>query len=147
VRHLALPLALALLAAGVAGCSNYSGDLANRIGQWATGATYDADNSQILSDLGNLSAGYSERQLLPLRTACEAFGVDVDALYGTLPTPDATLTNELNDALTTFGAASVKCYASASFSSPSFRSYLAELARGKALYAKARQRLLSFGIR
>lgn len=147
MRHLAGALALALLATGVAGCSNYSGDLAQRIGQWAVGASYDADNSQILSDLGNLAAGYSERQLLPLRTACEAFGVDVDALYGNLPTPDETLTNELNDALTTFGAASLKCYDSASFSSPSFRSYLAELARGKALYARARQRLASFGVR
>ena len=47
------------------------------------------------ADLVNLANGYEERKLLPLGTVCEGFSSDAASLYGQLPTPDQTITDEL----------------------------------------------------
>jgi hypothetical protein len=140
--------ALALAAGALAGCAtSYAGDSPKQVQQWAAAAPYDADNAQIQSDLGDLANGLAEHQLQPLKTACEAFSIDVDTLYTTLPTPDTTVTDELNAALSTWGRAAEDCYGAPSFSSARFAKYRAELKSARAEYAKAQRRLRTFGVK
>jgi hypothetical protein len=146
VRRVALAILLSVGALVLAGCSGYSGTISSQVGQWAANAPWDQDNAQIQSDLTDLGNGLRERQLLPLRTACAAFPADISTLYNTLPTPDTTLTNELNRALTDFDEAATDCYDSSSFTSARFAKYERELAAGKDAYRQATQRLKSFGV-
>jgi len=130
----------------LAGCSNYSGDATQRVREWATSAPWDANDQQLVSDLGDLANGLRLRRLLPLRTACEAFAADAAVLYDTLPTPDKRLTDELNTALGGFDRAARDCYASSAFSSATFRRYQRELASATATYHQAERRLAGFGV-
>lgn len=136
-----------LLGGALAACSNMSGTTAQQVREWSNGAGYSADNAQLNSDLQSLAAGKRLRDLRGLRTACAGFGVDAATLQGELPTPDTAITDEINNAMTSFYNASLSCYAASSFSSSSFRTYERELASGVALYDKARKQLAHDGVK
>jgi hypothetical protein len=141
-------LAVVVIVGGVfAGCAETSGTPRQQMSEWATDATYDADNSQILTDISQIDLAIKIHNLLDLRTDCDGFGADVQTLYGELPTPDQKTTNELNTSLENdLEQASIDCYELSSMSGPKYEKVVAELRRGEAAYATARKRIASFGV-
>lgn len=125
-------------------CSNMSGSTAAQVGEWASGAGYSNDVTQLNSDLQSLAAGKQVRDLKALHTACAGFGVDAASLQGELPTPDTMLTDEINGAMTSFYNASLACYRSSSFGSRLFSTYEHDLASGVRQYDLARKRFSDF---
>lgn len=142
-------VAVALLA-GVAltlsSCSSGPTTLSGKLQAWASAASYSSDVTQINADLVNLQNGYRERKLLPLRTACEGFSTDVATLYGQLPTPDQTITDELGSSLNDFYGASIDCYQASSFSSLKFQQYLTLLRSATTTYRRALSQLAAYGV-
>jgi hypothetical protein len=140
-------LVLVVLALAAAGCSNYTGGAAQRVKEWASGASWSSDDSQIVQDLTDLANGYRARALPQLRTACDYFATDAATLYNNLPAPDTRLSNELSSSLTGFDKAAQDCSTASSFNSPTFTRYRSELAKATATYHQAEQRIRSFGVR
>jgi hypothetical protein len=134
------------LAVGASACLSGPTTLRGQLQAWANNAGYSAIVTQINADLKGLGAGYRERKLLSLRTACEGFSTDAAQLYTQLPTPDQQITNELGNSLTDFFSASVDCYAATSFQSSKFAQYERVLSRARALYSKALTQLASYGV-
>lgn len=133
-------------AVALSGCASEHGSLASQVRAWASTAGYVSDAAQVESDLTDLANGQREHQLLDLRTACEGFGADVYAIYGELPTPDTTITDELGNAMQTFYSAARNCYDASSFTSSDFKTYERQLASAKSEFAEARSRLARDGI-
>jgi hypothetical protein len=140
--------AVVVILGGVfAGCATTTGTPRQQMSEWANDASYDADNSQILTDITQIHLAMHIRNLLDLRTDCDGFGADVQTLYGELPTPDQTATNELNTSLENdLENFSLSCYELSSMSGPKYTKVVAELNRGVAAYATARKRIASFGV-
>ena len=134
------------VAFAVASCSTGPTTLRGKLQQWASGASYSSDAAQINADLVNLQNGYRERKLLPLRTACEGFSADAATLYGQLPTPDQTITDELGSSLNNFFGASIDCYQSSTFSSAKFQQYLKLMRSATATYRRALSQLGVYGV-
>lgn len=145
-RRAALLVALAVAGMLLAACGG-GGSLASQLQSWASGASYDADVAQLQSDLTSLAAGLSQRNLPALRTECEGFGVDAETLYGELPTPDETITDELGSSLQGFFTAARSCYDASSFTDSAFRSYQTTLRRSEQTYDRARNQLAAYGVR
>jgi hypothetical protein len=104
---------------------------------WASNATYSADVAQISEDLIGLRNGLAEHEFLQTRTECEGFGVDVETLYGELPTPDETITNELGASLSSYYTASEDCFFSKSFTSTKFKTYESLMSSAGKTYFRA----------
>ncbi len=115
---------------------------------WATQQNYVSADSQIRSDLAGIDAGIRLRDLSGLRTDCVGFSADIDQVYATLPTPDATVTNQLNTAFTKYwGPGTRLCYGAESFSSAKMVTFERYLRLGRAIYAEAESRIASYGVR
>jgi hypothetical protein len=104
-------------------CSSGPTTFSGQMKSWASNATYSADVAQISEDLIGLRNGLAEHEFLQTRTECEGFGVDVETLYGELPTPDQTITDELGASLSSYYTASEDCFYSKSFTSAKFKTY------------------------
>lgn len=139
-------VALVALAIIASGCLSGPTTLRGQLQSWASNAGYSAIVTQINADLVGLDAGYKQRKLLSLRTACEGFSTDAAQLYTQLPTPDQQITNELGTSLSDFFSASVDCYAASSFQSSKFAQYQRVLTRARALYSKALSQLAGYGV-
>jgi hypothetical protein len=131
----AVTLGAVVLAA--AACSSGPTTLSAQLKSWATNATYSADVAQISEDLIGLRNGLDEHEFLQTRTECEGFGVDVETLYGELPTPDQTITDELGASLSSYYSASEDCFYSSSFTSSQFKKYERLMVSAGKTYFKA----------
>jgi len=145
VRRGTVAAALVALALSVAACSNMSGDLAQRVAEWSSGASLSANDAQIVADIKAVAVGIKQGELAPTRTACAAFVIDAGTAQGELPTPDTQLTNALNDAYTDFAEGAQDCSLATSFSSADFARYRSKLAAGEARLATAERLLKSLG--
>lgn len=145
-RRAAAAALLVGVAFAFASCNSGPTTLRGKLQQWASGASFSSDAAQINADLVNLRNGYREQKLLALRTACEGFSADAATLYGQLPTPDQTITDELGSSLNAFFGASVDCYQSKTFSSAKFRQYLKLMRSATATYRRALSQLASDGV-
>jgi hypothetical protein len=137
---------LAAVVLGAAACSGGPTTLSGQLKAWALNATYSADVAQISEDLTALRNGLQERKFLALRTECEGFGVDVEALYGELPTPDLAITNELGASLSSYYTAAEDCYYSSSFTSAKFKTYERLMTSSTKTYKKAVAQLAAYGV-
>jgi hypothetical protein len=137
---------LAAVVLGAAACSNGPTTMSGKLQSWATNATYSADVTLISQDLTGLRNGLKERQFLALRTECEGFGVDVEALYGELPTPDLTITNELGASLSNYYTAAEDCYYSSSLTSAKFKTYERLMTSSGKVYQRALAQLAAYGV-
>ena len=144
LRRLVAVGALALLATG---CSNLHGSHAQRVGEWASSANYASNAAQITSDLGFISRATAAHNLRALRTDCGGLGDDVETIYESLPTPDATLSNDLAEASAQLASSASACFAASSFNSADYRSSRRELAAGTAAFDAANKRLRQLGVR
>ena len=120
--------------------------MSGKLKSWATNATYSADAAQISEDLTALRNGLKERQLLPLRTECEGFADDVEALYSELPTPDLSITNELGTSLSNYYTAARDCFDASSFTSANFKTYERLMTSSDKTYQRAVEQLAAYGV-
>ncbi len=135
-RPLAVRVAAALaaaLAGGIALAACSSGTVA----QWVGSSGLAANDGQLVIDIGQLETGIRLHELLPVRTACEAFSADAATADGQLPTPDHPLTDQLDSAYQDFYRAGVACYAAHSFTDSHFARFRDELAAGQRQLAAA----------
>jgi len=118
-------------------CTSGPTTLSGQLKSWASNATYSADVAQISEDLIGLRNGLNEHEFLQTRTECEGFGVDVETLYGELPTPDQTITDELGASLSSYYSASEDCFYSSSFTSSKFKTYESLMTSAGKTYLRA----------
>jgi hypothetical protein len=134
----AVTLGAVMLAA--AACSSGPTTFSGQMKSWASNATYSADVAQISEDLIGLRNGFDEHEFVQTRTECEGFGVDVETLYGELPTPDQTITDALGASLSSYYRASEDCFYSSSFTSAKFKLYESLMrSAGKTYFAAVAQ--------
>jgi len=140
-------LALCTLAFALSSCSSRPASLRSKMQSWATQQNFVSGDATIKSDLVGIDAGIGLRDLVGLRTDCVGFSADVDQIYATLPTPDSTVTSELNIAFTKYwGPGTQLCYGADSFSSAKMATFERYLRLGKAIYAEAGSKIASYGV-
>ncbi len=109
----------AALAAGVAGCTSYSGNtLGEQVVSWASpastgGPSFWSQVATVLTDAQRVSVVERNGDPDAIRTDCVVLSNDTRAVYQLLPTPDAGLTDALDQALTTEENAATDCYGGA----------------------------------
>ena len=145
-RRISALVCLVALSISTAACVGGPTTLSGKLQAWANNASYSSDVSQIAQDLTDLNNGLKERQFLALRTACEGFGVDVETLYGYLPTPDYDITQELGTSLANYYTAADDCFYSSSFTSAKFLTYEKLLKSSGVTYQKALAQLGTYGV-
>jgi hypothetical protein len=145
-RRISVMACVVGLSISTAACSSGPTTLSGKLQAWANNASYSSDVSQIAQDLTDLHNGLKERQFLALRTACEGFGVDVETLYGYLPTPDYDITQELGTSLANYYTAAEDCFYSSSFTSAKFLTYEKLLKSSGVTYQKALAQLRTYGV-
>lgn len=138
-----------LLAAGsvlLAACG-YEGTQSAQVHQWASQNTFSANEAQVVADLRSLMRAVSHGTAKQLRTVCGGLSSDTGTLYGTLPTPDRKVTNELGAAMQDFFDGAEDCSVTSSTTSAKTAQALAALRRGEGELDLARKALARFGIR
>jgi hypothetical protein len=96
-RRLVAAAAAVGVALAVSACGGGHPTPAARLRAWESGASYGSDQGYISSDIREIASGMRSGPLEALHTACDGLGVDAANAYGELPTPDQTLTDDLND--------------------------------------------------
>ncbi|HTW99915.1 MAG TPA: hypothetical protein VMD59_14120 [Acidimicrobiales bacterium] len=113
------------------GCSSGS------VAQWAKASSLGDNDAILVSDAAHLRTGTRLHELEGVKTACQALVEDASTADGQLPTPDETLTDELNNAYEDDYNAGVVCYGTSSFTSAKFRKFERLLAAGSSELATA----------
>jgi hypothetical protein len=129
------------------GCTSYSGTTANQVRQWAAQSDVTYNNSILVQDVDHLQRSIAARDLKKITTNCDGLAYDTGTAYGNLPTPDNTLTNELNDAYQRFFAAGNGCSQAGSVDSPRVGRALRDSSKGLRLLAIATRHLDRDGVR
>ena len=147
-RHLPARGAVALLvaAAVLAGCASYSGTAAQKVQQWVSQNSFVANHDQLVSDITLVDKAVKGGSAKVVRTICGGLASDAGTAYTTLPTPDPTLTNDLNDADTTLATAATSCSAVRSVSSSTMSKDIALFRAGIGDLRKAQAVLASLGV-
>ncbi len=105
---------LALLLAACAG-QEQSGPPAARVTTWVAGSGGGSAIGTLRADVANVDYVLSRHESAgPIRTACALLTDDAETAIGDLPTPDGTLTADLDTAYTDAAAAGDDCYNGAS---------------------------------
>ena len=100
------------------GCTSYTGSKANQVRQWASIALVTSnDNLVVPGHRGHQDARCGPRRSMDVTSNCSGLVFDTGTAYGNLPTPDNTLTNELNVAYEDFASAGSSCAAARSLHS------------------------------
>ena len=135
---------MALLASVVvAGCgTGYSGTKANQVAQWASQYSVVSNDQLVVDDASAIKASVSAGKLKDVTSNCAGLAVDAGTAYGNLPTPEVTLTDELNTAYEDFAAAGGQCAAATSLGSGKLTAALRTIAAGL-VSLKAATRLLA----
>jgi len=135
-------LAVALLA----GCSPYSGTMAQKVRQWASQNSFVANHDLLVTDINSVFKAVKLGTAKDVRTICGGTASDVGTAYVTLPTPNQALTNALNAADQTFVNAATSCSGISSLASPTMTRDLAGFQAGVADLRWAQRLLASFGV-
>lgn len=117
--------------------------------QWASSSdvNYTSAEMTISSDLLGIAAGLRRDDFRGLQTDCDGFYADAGAIYGGLPAPDATVTNELNVAVNQYWLpGALSCEHAQSLRSKDVRVFQRDLQRGNVIYAQAEKIIHGFGI-
>jgi len=137
-----------LVASWVAvGCgTGYSGSKANQVSQWASQYSGISNDQLVVEDVDAISASLRARQLKDVTSNCAGLAVDAGTAYGNLPTPDTTLTAELNTAYEDFASAGGACAAAGSLGSPKITTALSKIKSGLVSLRRATRLLASEGV-
>jgi hypothetical protein len=138
---------MALLALGAtAGCTGYSGTRAHQVSQWASQYTVVSNDQTVLSDIGALKRSLRAGRLKDVTSNCAGLVTDAGTAYGNLPTPDDTLTDELNTAYEDFANAGSSCAGAGSLRSKKITAALRKIAVGLVSLDQATRRLAADGV-
>ncbi|MGA3353172.1 MAG: hypothetical protein ABSD85_08320 [Acidimicrobiales bacterium] len=139
-------VALVLTSTAAAGCTGYSGTVANQVGQWASQYTVISNDRTVVSDIDAIKLSLRAGRLKDLTSNCAGLVDDAGTAYGNLPTPDNTLTNELNTAYEDFANAGSSCASASSIDSTKITTALATISKGLVALARATRRLDADGV-
>jgi len=140
-------LAAALVALGaLAGCTSYTGSKANQVRQWASIALVSSNDKLIVQDIAAIRASLRARQFKDVTSNCSGLVFDTGTAYGNLPTPDNTLTNELNVAYQDFVSAGSACAAVHELGSSRMTKALETIEVGLVSLDEASHRLAADGV-
>jgi len=133
-------------ASSTAGCTGYSGPVANQVGQWASQYSVVSNDRTVVSDIDAIKLSLQAGRLKDLTSNCAGLVDDAGTAYGNLPTPDNTLTNELSTAYQDFANAGSSCATARSIDSGTITRALGTISRGLVALARADRRLARDGV-
>ena len=140
-------LAVGALALGVtAGCTGYSGTQAHQVTQWASQYSVISNDAIVIADVGAIRRSIKAARLLDVTSNCAGLVTDAGTAYANLPTPDNTLTNELNTAYQDFANAGGICATATSLHAAKLFVAMKQIAVGVTALARAKLRLASDGV-
>jgi len=138
---------VALLAVGtLASCTGYSGTQAHQVRQWAAQYSVISNDRLVVADIDAMRRSFKADRLKDLTSNCAGLVDDAGTAYGNLPTPDSTLTNELNTAYEDFANAGSSCAAARSISSRKITGAFKKIGAGLVALDRATRRLASQGV-
>jgi hypothetical protein len=105
-----------------------------------------ADNDQLVDDLIRLDKAVKIGTPEQVRTICGGLAYDIGTSYDTLPTPDQALTDDLNNADTSFLNAATSCSSDSAVSTATMTADLAKVRAGIGSLLKAQRLLKSLGV-
>ena len=132
--------------AALAGCTSYTGSPAHQVVEWASTADVASNDQLVVQDVAAIRRSVKENKLKYLTSNCAGLVYDAGTAYGNLPTPDNTLTNELNVAYEDFVSAGSSCAAAHVLHSARIAAALEKISAGAAALAKATERLSGDGV-
>ncbi|MGO9962230.1 MAG: hypothetical protein ACLPUG_02235 [Acidimicrobiales bacterium] len=143
----AAALVTVLLALGLlAGCTGYTGSKANQVRQWASTTSVSANDGLVTQDVTAIRESMMAGRLKDVTSNCAGLVFDTGTAYGNLPTPDNTLTNELNVAYQDFANAGSSCAAARSLHSGRVKRALEIITAGVVSLDEATRRLAADGV-
>jgi hypothetical protein len=130
----------------LAGCVSGPTSLAQQVSQWASGATVSANDGFVVQDVAAIRRSAKRGLLKDFTSNCAGLVYDSGTAYGNLPTPDNTLTNELNVAYEDFAAGGNACAAVHSLHSLAVARAMRKIAEGVVALDRATRRLAADGV-
>jgi hypothetical protein len=141
---------MAVTAVGVlgtfAGCTSYTGTPAHQVSEWASIADVASNDQLVLQDIAAVRLSVKENKLKYLTSNCSGLVFDAGTAYGNLPSPDNTLTNELNVAYEDFVSAGSSCAAARDLHSQRVAAALSKIDAGAAVLGEATHLLAADGV-
>ena len=142
-RALLFAIACGVGGIGAASCGGKPPPMATQIASWANGGSFSDDDASLEADFPAIEAGFAGTNLRALKTACDGLGIDASTIYGNLPSPQPSLTNELNDALTGLEGDATACNALTSLTSDRANSLERSIVSHAAEYGRARKVIIA----
>jgi len=130
----------------LAGCTSYTGSKAHQVSEWASIATVVSNDQLVVQDIAAIRRSVQVNALKDVTSNCAGLVFDSGTAYGNLPTPDNTLTNELNVAYVDFTSGGSSCAAVSSIHSAKFAAALRTIAAGMTALDKATRLLAADGV-
>jgi hypothetical protein len=99
----------------LAGCTDQTGDPAKQVSSWMSSSNTGTAIGQVEVDSQNVDLALRKHDpSSQLKTVCALLSTDALTAIGNLPSPDSTLTDDLNTAFEDAAAAGSSCYDGAS---------------------------------
>jgi len=117
------------------------------VSEWASTASVVANDQLVTQDIAAIRLSVQKDLIKDVTSNCSGLVFDAGTGYGNLPTPDNTLTNELNVAYEDFANAGSSCAAARSVHSHVVVSALRTIETGVVALDKAARRLASDGVK
>jgi len=147
LAEMAVLLAVTGACGSLAGCVSSPTSLAEQVSEWASSATVSANDSFVVQDISAIRRSERRGLLKDFTSNCAGLVYDSGTAYGNLPTPDNTLTNELNVAYEDFAAGGGTCAAAHSLHSGAVARAMRKIAEGVVALDRAKRRLAADGVR
>ena len=142
----AVLFAVLLATVALAGCTSYTGSRANQVREWASIALVSSNDQLVVQDIAAIKRSLLAKQFKDVTSNCSGLVFDTGTAYGNLPTPDDTLTNELNVAYQDFASAGSSCAAATSLHSGRIAAALRTIGAGVVWLDRATRLLASDGV-
>ncbi|MGH9294558.1 MAG: hypothetical protein ACRD0B_04435 [Acidimicrobiales bacterium] len=109
-------------------CASYSGSsAADKVHSWLATSNFVVNHDTLLSDIAAARRAAARGTALQLRTVCAGMQFDIGTAYDTLPTPQESLTEALDDADQALFKAGADCARAGSTHSAAVRRALSRM--------------------
>jgi len=146
LAEMAVLLAMTGACGSLAGCASGPTSLAQQVAEWASSATVSANDSFVVKDVAAIQRSAGRGLLKDFTSNCAGLVYDSGVAYGNLPTPDNTLTNELNVAYEDFAAGGGTCAAAHGLHTRAVARAVHKIAEGVIALDRATRRLAADGV-
>jgi len=130
----------------LAGCMSGPTSLAQQVSAWASSATVSANDGFVVQDIAAIRRSAKRGLLKDFTSNCAGLVYDSGTAYGNLPTPDNTLTDELNVAYEDFAAGGNSCAEAGGLHSRAVAGAMHKIAEGVVALERATRRLAADGV-